>query len=153
MLSKELIVEIRNKCQDYWTQEVKKDYFVQLAKGKEVGHRTADLVDEQTTALLRREYSTKFETSKIGKDRPRSMGDIWLNANNIYHPINVKLGIAGAEGQPNMVSLKKLLGALIARRVDSYYLLIVKLSISETITPQIYLTDMLDHLKYNDPKN
>ncbi len=148
MLSRELMTQIRDGCQEYWDKEVQKEYFHSLAQGKEIGHRTADIVDEKTTALLTVNYETCFERHANGAARPRSMGDIWLRHDLIYHPINVKVGIAGSEGQPNMVSLKKLLNALISRHIDSYYLLIVKLSIGDPISPQVYFTDMLDHLAY-----
>jgi hypothetical protein len=76
------------------------------------------------------------------------MGDIWLEDNDIYHPINVKSGLVGSEGQPNLVSLKKVLNAILSRWIDSYYLLIVKLEIPEPgrIRPTVYLVDMLNHL-------
>ncbi len=34
---------------EYWRAEVKKEYFVETTRGKEVGHKLADLVDEKTT--------------------------------------------------------------------------------------------------------
>ncbi|MBM4076544.1 MAG: hypothetical protein FJ267_13015 [Planctomycetes bacterium] len=77
------------------------------------------------------------------------MGDLWLQDNGIYHPVNVKTGIVGAEGQPNLVSLKKVLGAIMARQIDSYYLLSVKMQIAaKAIEPAVYLIDMLDWLDY-----
>jgi hypothetical protein len=63
--------------------------------------------------------------------------------------VNVKTGIVGAEGQPNLVSLKKVLASIMARQIDSYYLLIVKMQIArEGIEPSVYLVDMLDWLDY-----
>ncbi len=77
------------------------------------------------------------------------MGDLWLHDNGIYHAVNVKTGIVGAEGQPNLVSLKKVLCAIMACQIDSYYLLIVKMQIlADGIIPTIYLFDMLDWLDY-----
>ncbi|MBM3188322.1 MAG: hypothetical protein FJZ90_06320 [Chloroflexi bacterium] len=77
------------------------------------------------------------------------MGDVWLHDNGIYHPVNVKTGIVGSEGQPNIASLKKVLSAIMARQIDSYYLLIVKMHISASrILPSVYLVDMLDWLDY-----
>lgn len=81
----------------------------------------------------------------------------------MYNPINVKAGEAGKQGQPNMVSLTKLLDALMNRQIDSYYLLIVKMrlesapasaEISESelnpdeIVPNVYFVDMLDYLDF-----
>jgi hypothetical protein len=77
------------------------------------------------------------------------MGDLWLHDHGIYHPVNVKTGIVGAEGQPNLVSLKKVLRAIMACQIDSYYLLIVKMQIlADGIIPTVYLLDMLDWLDY-----
>ncbi|MBI4679414.1 MAG: hypothetical protein HY748_17705 [Elusimicrobia bacterium] len=77
------------------------------------------------------------------------MGDLWLQDSGIYHPVNVKTGIVGAEGQPNLVSLKKVFSAIMARQIDSYYLLIVKMDISaKGIAPSVCLIDMLDWLDY-----
>jgi hypothetical protein len=129
--------------------EVRKPEIIQIAKGKEIGHKLADLVDEKTTALLTVKYLTKHQHDMQGRKRSRSMGDMWLQDNGIYHPINVKTGIVGAEGQPNLVSLKKVLGAIMARQIDSYYLLYVKMEIRpEEITPSVYLIDMLDWMDY-----
>jgi hypothetical protein len=76
------------------------------------------------------------------------MGDIWLEHQGIYHPINVKASVATLGGQPNMVSLKKLLNALLLEQIDSYYLLIVKFDLQLTPTCQVYFLDMLDYLDY-----
>lgn len=47
-----------------------------------------------------------------------------------------------------MVSLKKLLDALLDQQIDSYYLLMVKLEIQQPITCLIHFIDMLDYLDY-----
>jgi hypothetical protein len=133
----------------YWKAEVQKPEIIGIAKGKEIGHKLADLVDEKTTALLTVKYLTKHQHDGRGNKRSRSMGDLWLKDKGIYHPINVKTGIVGAEGQPNLVSLKKVLAAIMARQIDSYYLLIVKMQIgAKAILPAIYFIDMLDWLDY-----
>lgn len=147
MLSEEMIAVIKQSATEYWTTEVNARYFIDLAIGKEIGHKLADLVDEKTSALLTLNHLTKHEHGKTGP-RARSMGDVWLAENGIYHPVNVKLGIVGREGQPNMVSIKKLLSALINRQIDSYYLLMVKMEIAIPIVPTIYFLDMLDYLEY-----
>ena len=90
------------------------------------------------------------------------MGDVWLFDNGIYNPINVKAGEAGKNGQPNMVSLTKLLDALLSHEIDSYYLLIVKMQIAGLptaaeiplrldaahIVPHVYFVDMLEYLDF-----
>jgi hypothetical protein len=149
MLSTKALRSISSEAYTYWEGEVKKPEIIAIAKGKEIGHKLADLVDEKTTALLTVKYLTKHQHDGQGKKRSRSMGDVWLHDNRIYHPINVKTGIVGAEGQPNLVSLKKVLGAIMACQIDSYYLLIVKMQIlADGIIPSVYLFDMLDWLDY-----
>jgi hypothetical protein len=149
MLSNQLLKSIKRETSLYWGSEVKKPEIVGIAKGKEIGHKLADLVDEKTTALLTVKYLTKRQRDAAGRARSRSMGDLWLHDNGIYHPVNVKTGIVGSEGQPNLVSMKKILTAVMARQIDSYYLLIVKMQIGENaIVPSVYLVDMLDWLDY-----
>lgn len=140
--------EIADATQAYWNEQVDSDAFTALATGKEIGHRIADLVDDQTTALIAASYETKFEVDSSGRRKPRSMGDIWLKSGGIYNPINVKAGEIGKNGQPNMVSLKKLLMALLTRQIDSYYLLIVKMRLSIPRAAQVYFVDILKHLQF-----
>lgn len=149
MLSDNVLAAIQTEVSAYWREEARKPEIVGIAKGKEIGHKLADLVDEKTTALLTVKHLTKYQRDAQGRKRSRSMGDLWLQDNGIYHPINVKTGIAGSEGQPNLVSLKKVLSSIMARQIDSYYLLIVKMLIANGgITPTVYLIDMLDWLDY-----
>jgi hypothetical protein len=149
MLSEKTIASITTEALTYWKAEVKKPEIIGIAKGKEIGHKLADLVDEKTTALLTVKYLTKHQRDGHGGKRSRSMGDLWLKDSGIYHPVNVKTGIVGAEGQPNLVSLKKVLDAIMAKQIDSYYLLIVKMRIDpHAIIPYIYFIDMLDWLEW-----
>jgi hypothetical protein len=134
--------------QEFWEKQATSEIFQQIAQGKEVGHRIADFVDEQTTALLARHFSTKYQCNSKGEVLTRSMGDIWLECNGIYHPVNIKSGVTGSEGQPNMVALKKVLTALLLCQIDSYYLLMVKVDINGSISPKVYFVDMLDHLEF-----
>lgn len=147
MLTKRKIASINGLTQRYWTKEIQKPYFSGLASGKEIGHRIADLVDDKTAAVLTAEYLVKHEHNSQGRRKYRSMGDIWLEQDGIYHPINIKTGIAGREGHPNLVSIKKLIAGLLAYRLDSYYLLIVKFDLSG-ISCATYMVDMLDYLDY-----
>lgn len=148
MIDKLTADKIRKKTQAFWSKEVKSSVFRKIAQGKEIGHRIADFVDDQTTALLTRSFTTKYQYNKNGGVATRSMGDVWLKWDKIYHPINVKSGVVGVEGQPNMVSLAKLLNALICHQIDAYYLLMVKVEISDNTVASVYFVDMLDHLEY-----
>ena len=151
MLNRQVIEEIRTLTQEFWNQEVQQANFVAMAAGKEIGHRIADFVDETTTNLLQGRYETRFEYDKQTK-RSRSMGDVWLKFNGIYHPINVKAGEFGSKGQPNMTAMGKLLESLLTQQIDSYYLLIVKFALSKSATtaivPTVYFVDMLEYLDY-----
>ncbi len=151
MLTTDTICSVTAATLEYWTEEVTKEYFVEIAQGKEIGHKLADLVDEKTTALLTLNHRTGFQRGPNGQRRARSMGDVWLLDGDIYHPVNVKTGLVGSEGQPNLVSLKKVLSAITARQIDSYYLLMVKIAIQANtgaIEPSVVFTDMLDWLQY-----
>lgn len=108
----------------------------------------ADLIDEQTTALLVKKSKAVYHRTARGGNVTRSMGDVWFPSQGIYHPINVKTSITGANGQPNMVSLKKLLNALLDHKIDSYYLLIIKVSIGEKMSCKVHFVDLLDYLDY-----
>jgi hypothetical protein len=154
---------ILRATQEYWAEAVSIGTFRAIASGKEIGHRIADYVDEKTTELLEARFPAKHELDASGRPRPRSMGDVWLLDNGIYNPVNVKAGEAGKSGQPNMVSLTKLIDALLKEHIDSYYLLIVKMRIQGTaaadelpgvavdpglIVPNVYFVDMLDYLNF-----
>ena len=145
---------IEELTRKFWEQQVKTDEFHGLFQGKEIGHRIADYVDERTTAMLEKEFEVVHEVDSQGKKRARSMGDVWIKSGGIYNPVNVKAGEAGKNGQPNMVSLTKLIDAILSEEIDSYYLLIVKMELSidqddgRVITPRVYLVDMLDYLDF-----
>lgn len=144
------VKEIRNRTLAMWVEKsAHDDEFLRLTRRKkERGHSMADFVDERTTSLLQAHFVTRFERGKGGTRRARSMGDVWLHSRGIFNPINIKSGVAGANGQPNLVSLKKLLRSLLANQVDSYYLLFVKFEINESVQPKVLLVDLLDHLDW-----
>ncbi len=134
----------------HWAKRVKDPSFAELISGKEPGHRMADYVDDQTVSLLKVQTNieTRYEGDGRGSVRKRSMGDIWVRSNGIFNPINIKSGLQGMRGQPNLVSMQKLLDYLCHRRIDSYYLLIVKFSVADAITHKTYLVDLLDWLDF-----
>ena len=163
MISSEHSKTILAVTKTLWKSQVEEESFRAIFGGKEIGHRIADYVDQTTTNTLLDEVPSKFEMKSNGKVMTRSMGDIWIKSNNMLNPLNVKAGEAGKNGQPNLVSLNKMLSALLKRNIDSYYLLIIKFSadlteisklvrlgksIRDQIHPQIYFVDMLDYLDY-----
>ena len=148
MISSPTEERICRETQEFWDAEVTKPHLISIAQGKEIGHRIADFVDDKTTALLALNYMTRYQRDRHGNKLPRSMGDIWLEHGGIYHPINVKTGVSSSNGQPNMVSLKKVLDALLLRQIDSYYLLMVKLEVQQPIRCVVHFVDMLDYLDY-----
>ena len=141
--------EIIRRTLEMWEEKAANDeVFLRLTRGKERGHRMADFVDERTTELLDAHFVSKFQSGKGGAARARSMGDVWLKSGGIFNPINVKTGVSGSNGQPNLVSLKKLLRALLNDQIDSYYLLFVKFELEEVVKPKVVLVDLLDHLEF-----
>jgi len=69
--------------------------------------------------------------------------------NYLIADINIKAGEYGKSGQPNLVSLKRVLVALANCLIDSYYLLIMKVERTESgYEPHVYFVDMLDFLDY-----
>lgn len=132
---------------EHWSVHVRDRAFTEVVAGKEPGHRMADYVDDRTTALLKVHLDTRYEGTKTGEVRKRSMGDIWAYSNGIYNPINVKSGLQNMKGQPNLVSMQKLLRYILKQWIDSYYLLIIKFDISN-LTHVAYFVDLLDWTDY-----
>ena len=108
----------------------------------------ADYVDDRTCALLKVNLDTRYEGDRKGEARKRSMGDIWVRSQGIFNPVNVKSGLQGMKGQPNVVSMQKLLDYLFKRWIDSYYLLIIKFDVSTEVTHNLYLIDLLDWMEF-----
>ena len=131
----------------HWSKHTSDQSFAEIIDGKEPGHRMADYVDDRTTALMQVNLDTRFEGTKQGIVKKRSMGDIWVFSHGIYNPLNVKSGLQGMGGQPNLVSMQKLLDYILRRWIDSYYLLIIKFDLSEEIEHKTYLVDLLDWIE------
>ena len=139
------IIDLTNA---HWADHVRDESFAELISGKEPGHRMADYVDDRTCALLKINLDTRYEGNGRGVIRKRSMGDIWIRSQGIYNPINVKSGLQAMKGQPNVVSMQKLLDYILKRWIDSYYLLIIKFDLSANITHKSYLIDLLDWTEF-----
>lgn len=136
----------------FWIEEVKTSEFLRVAAGKEIGHKIGDMVDEKTTKLIKDAgiHPVLHQFSK-GSAASRSMGDFWLEANGTYNPVNVKAGQFGMKGNPNLVSIKRVLKGLASCRIDSYYLLIMKIATAdEAHTPHVYFVDMFDFLDFTN---
>lgn len=142
------------QCVDrYWADQLANEAFsgsvYEKATGKEGGHQLADLVDELTSSYLRVQWpaDTGFQHRK-GKQSPRSMGDIWVrNGAREWHPVNIKTGLVGSEGQPNLVSLKKLMRGILDHQIDAYYLLFVKFAVdrqARKVHTEVHLVDLLE---------
>ena len=152
MLQPETKQRIIDLTRGLWERKIKEQEFTGLLRGKERGHRMADFVDDRTCGLLNAEMQTAYEADPAGSKRKRSMGDIWVRDGGIYHPVNVKTGEQGRNGQPNMVAMSKLLNYLLNHWIDSYYLLIIKFSFDGMPDFRIYLADLLDirqHLTFD----
>jgi len=133
----------------HWKRAVHEEPLRSIAAGKEIGHKIADMVDEQTTALLARHFTTAYQRKRDGAPAPRSMGDIWVQDEGVFNPVNVKSGEMGKNGQPNMVAFGRVFPALAKAKIDSYYLLIVKMDLrSRRRDAHVYLVDLLDYLDF-----
>ena len=153
MLSDDSIKILRDEVDAYWVNELgcHNKYYYDMAVGKEGGHQLGDKVDQLSTGLVTTTHPSEAGFQhKNGKVSPRSMGDFWFkNDNGEWNPINVKTGLVGSEGQPNIVSLKRVMSSIIEHTIDAYYLLMVKFEIDskkQTLTHNVYLTDILDWL-------
>lgn len=158
MLEKTFCDKLTNCVQSYWEKHLKDKGFLAeyyaKATGKEGGHQLADSVDDLTSATLRTEFPLQTGVQyRNGKQSPRSMGDIWIcNAQKIWHPVNIKTGLVGSEGQPNLVSLKKLLNGILEHQIDAYYLCFVKFRVdkaNKTLEPFVFIADLLDWLAWD----
>lgn len=147
-LSAKVRRKIESLTNKHWKGHVRDTSFREMTSGKEAGHRIADYVDDRTCALLKVNLDTRYEGDGKGNIRKRSMGDIWIHSQEMYNPINVKSGLQNMNGQPNVVSMQKLLDYLLKRWIDSYYLLIIKFDLSTNITHKFYFIDLLDWLDY-----
>lgn len=147
MLSDEVRGRVLDVTLRTWESLCEDAVFQGMFRGKERGHRIADFVEEKTVDSLEAFFDVKHEVA-AGNRKARGMGDAWLLSQGIYNPINVKAGVHGIGGQPNMVSLAKLTRALMEHWVDSYYLLLVKFTDAIPPSPEVQLVNTLDFLEF-----
>jgi len=147
-LDSSLISNILQITNQHWKSHIRDRTFEELVSGKEPGHHIADYVDDRTTSLLKVKIDTRYEADSKGNIKKRSMGDVWIHSNGIYNPVNIKSGLLGMNGQPNVVSMQKLLDYLLKQWIDSYYLLIIKFEIGKPIKHKAVLVDLLEWLDF-----
>ena len=97
-LDSSLISTITQLTDEHWKAHVEDTGFAELIKGKEPGHRMADYVDDRTTALLQVNFDTRYEATRNGEPKKRSMGDVWAFSNGIFNPVNIKSGLQDMNG-------------------------------------------------------
>jgi hypothetical protein len=135
-----------------WDLEVETEAFRAICSGKERGHRIADHAEERTLEFMELErFPVAYEHAVGGARRPRSMGDVWLRSGpaDVFNPINVKAGMSGVGGQPNMVSLAKLTDGLLKHHIDSYWLLLIRIRESEAVlSASVKLVNIFDYLEF-----
>lgn len=148
MLSAEDQQKVVRITNEYWLKHKTHQTFAEIVTGKEPGHRMADYVDDKTVSLLKVELDTRYEATPNGRPKLRSMGDVWIRSKGIFNPLNVKSGEQDKQGQPNLVSMQKLLDYIFRQWIDSYYLLIVKFKLGDPINHKVYLIDLLDWVDY-----
>jgi len=125
MLSKELINEFERKLNDFWTQEIlHNDNFISMLNRREAGHGLANYIETKTQEELVNISNNRYQL--INEKNIRSMGDFWIKEGtcNFYTPVNIKTGIK--IGSPNIVTIDKIITGIAKRKIDSYYLFIIK---------------------------
>ncbi|MBK7209546.1 MAG: hypothetical protein IPH99_04145 [Xanthomonadales bacterium] len=75
-LSENQLRAIARQARAFWDAQVSNKGFLEITRGKEIGHRIADYVDDHTTALLKVKFDTRYEADGKGESRKRSMGDV-----------------------------------------------------------------------------
>lgn len=162
MISDNDISALVNSVDKYWTDLLSSAEgnrtFYNIATGKEGGHQLSDRVDQLSTEFISTTYPLRSGYQKRkGKISSRSMGDIWFkNEQGEWNPINVKTGLVGSEGMPNIVSLKRVMTAIMNHAIDSYYILLVKFQLDKethTISHSVHLTDILNWLSLPDTES
>lgn len=148
MLDRATSQAVVTSTEELWRVECQGEAFLGAFRGKERGHRIADLVEEVTVEHLEQHFEVRHELMNTGARRARSMGDLWLACGGMFNPINVKAGVYGVGGQPNLVSLAKLTDALLDRLIDSYYLLLVKFTDADAPEPDVEMINLLGHLEF-----
>jgi hypothetical protein len=148
MLDEHTQLDIARAAQDRWTERCEAGEMAAYMQRKERGHGLADFVEDVTVKMLERRYLGRAAFQGSGaKRRRRSMGDVWIESNGVFNPINIKTGVTEpgkrTGGQPNLVSLAKLTEAVFRRWIDSYYLLIIRFAASEPPTVAVTLVDLL----------
>ncbi len=141
-------LDIAQAAQDRWIERCEAGEMATYMHRKERGHGLADFVEDVTVTMLARRYAGRVAFQGSGaKRRRRSMGDIWIESDGVFNPINIKTGVKEpgrrSGGQPNLVSLTKLTEAVFRRWIDSYYLLIIRFVASESPTVAVTLVDLL----------
>ena len=145
---------ILESTKKHWVVHVNDPAFRAIFSGKEIGHRIADHVDEQTTEVISGILPTAKQVLSTGELMSRSMGDIWVRSKGMFNPLNVKCGIWGKNAKPNMVALQKLLDSLLTDEIDSYYLLIIKIETllnatgHKELVPRVFLVDLLEIIDF-----
>lgn len=150
MLSNELINEFETKIKEYWKQEILHNpEFLQMLRRKEAGHGLANYIESKTQEELINIAGNRYQIkNEINK---RSMGDFWIKEQNcnFFTPINIKTGIK--TGNPNIVTIDKIIRGIAERKIDSYYLFLIKFKkISErwqvNICKILNLFNILDYI-------
>jgi len=91
----------------------------ELLKSDEIGHSHAPGVQKKVGTLLSELYEVSYETNKKGKKKKRAFSDNLIMGN----PNNVKFGVS--VGQPNLVSMNRMITNVIEHNLSCYYVTIV----------------------------
>jgi hypothetical protein len=149
VLSASLQRRIVVACQGHWHSRFSDPDVGGVLSGHEPGHAMAPLVQRETAELLTARLARLSTKDPDGRSRTRSMGDLWAQTPTGWDPINVKTGDLDRTGQPNLVSLARLLRALAESRIDAYWLLMIAWQRHEEgVRAETRLVNLLDWIDY-----
>lgn len=148
MLRRATQKQIIELTQKYWDKRCANGEIIKYMEMKERGHGLADWVEDETVEMLRQALDGRVAYEhRNGRQRTRSMGDLWIECGGKYSPVNIKTGVKEpgkrSTGQPNLVALNKLTKAIAQRWIDSYYLLFVHFVPTNPETVKVALADLL----------
>lgn len=91
MLDEHTQLDIAQAAQDRWAERCEAGEMAAYMQRKERGRGLADFVEDVTVKMLERRYPGRAAFQGSGAERRRrSMGDIWIESNGVFNPINIK---------------------------------------------------------------
>lgn len=121
------------------------DFDYEMLKSDEIGHTHGPGVQKKVGEILSEKYDVTFECHKNGKKKKRAFSDNLIMGN----PNNVKFGIS--VGNPNIVSMRRMINNVVEKNLMAYYLTIIFYSVITKLTEVkfVNILQFLDCLAFN----